>query len=283
MIVKKVFRWMGFVVAGLVAVALLGLAYVYFASERELGRHFVAADGAELLIPKDVVAIAEGERIARLAGCLHCHGEKLNGALVDDIPNLVRLVAPNISVRLPEYSDAQLATVLRKGVKPDGTSVLFMPSEMFRHMGDEDLSRLIAYLRSVPAVAEGVQEKTQVRVVGRALIAMGQFKVSALAIDTLPGAANTFDAGDPVSHGRYLTMNFCSECHGQNLEGFAPINAPPLNVAKGYSAEQFMRLMHDGAPIGDRQLKLMGPTSQARFSQFTPVEAAAIHAFLQSL
>ena len=49
-------------------------------------------------------------------------------------PNLVRLVAPNISTVLPNYSDAQLATVLRKGVKPDGKSVLFMPSEMFRHL-----------------------------------------------------------------------------------------------------------------------------------------------------
>ena len=75
---------------------------------------------------------------------------------------------------------------------------------------------------------------------------MGEFKTSALAIQTLPAAVNTFDAKDPVSRGRYLTMNYCSECHGQNLEGFAPINAPALEVAKGYSAEQFARLMQEG-------------------------------------
>ena len=279
---KKILQWMGFVVAGLAGIALLGFAYVYFASERELARHFQATDGAGLLIPKDVVAVAEGERIARLAGCLHCHGEKLNGGLVEDIPNLVRLVAPNISVRLPEYSDAQLATLLRKGVKADGSSVLFMPSEMYRHLGDEDLAQLIAFLRTVPATAEGVQEKTQVRIIGRTLIAMGEFKTSALAIQTLPAAFNTFDAKDPESHGRYLTMNFCSECHGQNLEGFAPISAPPLDVVKGYSAEQFARLMHDGVALGDRRTKLMSPTSQVRFSQFTPDEVAAVYAFLRS-
>ena len=279
---KKILQWMGFVVAGLAGIALLGLAYVYFASERELARHFQVANDTALVIPKDVVAIAEGERIARLAGCLHCHGEKLNGGLVEDIPNLVRLVAPNISVRLPEYSDAQLATLLRKGVKADGSSVLFMPSVMYRHLADEDLARLITYLRTVPATAEGVQEKTQVRIVGRVLIALGEFKTSALAIQGLPAAFNTFDDKDPVSQGRYLTMNYCSECHGQNLEGFSPINAPPLDVAKGYSAEQFARLMHDGVALGDRLTKLMSPTSQVRFSQFTPDEVADVHAFLRS-
>jgi mono/diheme cytochrome c family protein len=78
-------------------------------------------------------------------------------------------------------------------------------------------------------------------------------------------------------------MSFCSECHGQNLEGFAPINAPPLTVVKGYSLEQFTQLMRDGIPTGERELKLMGPTSRARFAHFTPEEISAVHAFLQTL
>jgi cytochrome c553 len=273
---------LGFVVAGVAALVLIAVAYVYFASERTMQRQYVAADERPLFVPSDVVSIADGQRIALLAGCPQCHGEKLNGGLVDDIPNLVRLVAPNISVRLPAYSDAQLATVLRKGVKPDGGSVLFMPSEMYRHLDDRDLGKLIAYLRTVPATAEGVQEKTEVRIIGRALLAAGEIKPAALAIQSLPPPSNTFDGSDPVSHGRYLTMSFCSECHGQNLEGFAPINAPPLDVAKGYSSEAFAKLMHDGVPLGDRALRIMGPTSQARFSQFTPAEVAAVHAYLHS-
>jgi cytochrome c553 len=281
-ILKKVLKWLGFVVAGLAALALIAIAYVYFASERAMHRQYVAADDRPLVVPSDVVSIADGQRIALLAGCLQCHGERLNGTLVDDIPNLVRLVAPNISVRLPAYSDAQLATVLRKGVKPDGSSVLFMPSEMYRHLDDRDLGKLIAYLRTVPATPEGVQEKTEVRIIARALLAAGAVKPAALAIESLPPPANAFDGADPVSRGRYLTMNFCSECHGQNLEGFAPINAPPLAVAKGYSSEAFAKLMHDGVPLGDRALRIMGPTSQARFSQFTPGEVAAVYAYLHS-
>jgi cytochrome c553 len=281
-ILKKVVKWLGFVVAGLGAVVGVAGAYVFFASERALHRHFAAVDGRPLAVPHDTAGIAAGKHIAQLAGCMHCHGEKLNGGLVDDIPHLVRLVAPNISVVLPKYSDAQLATVLRKGVKPDGNSVLFMPSEMYRHLADEDLGRLIAYLRTVPATAEGVQEKTEVRIIGRTLLAAGEFKPAALAIETLPPAANAFDAGDLLSRGRHLTMSYCSECHGQSLEGVAPIHAPPLVVAKGYSIEAFSKLMHDGVPLDDRELKLMGPTSRVRFSNFTPEEVAAVHAYLQS-
>lgn len=280
-IVKKFLKWMGFVVAGLAVVISLLLAGVYFASSRELAREYAVSDTAALTIPTEVAEIEEGHRIAQLAGCLHCHGDTLKGGLVDDIPNLVRLVAPNISTVLPKYSDAQLATVLRKGVKPDGKSVLFMPSEMYRHLGDRDLGRLIAYLRTVPVTIEGETGKTEVRVIGRVLLAKGDFKPAAQAIPLLPPAAKT--AEDPVGRGRYLTMNFCSECHGQSLEGFAPINAPPLDVVKGYSLEQFSRLMKEGKPIGDRDLKLMGPTSRVRFAHFSDDEIAAVHAFLQTL
>ncbi|MDF3019740.1 MAG: hypothetical protein K0Q92_1043 [Steroidobacteraceae bacterium] len=280
---KKFLKWTGFVVVGVVAVALAAFAWLYLASERVLAREYTATDPVSLTIPGEATEISEGHRIAQLAGCLHCHGDNLTGSVVDDIPNFVRLVAPNISTLLPAYSDAQLATMLRKGVKPDGHSVLFMPSEMFRHLGDADLARLIAWLRTMPAIPEGVEEKTQVRIIGRLILANGDYQPGALAIESLPAAVNTFDANDPVSHGRYLTMNFCSECHGQDLQGFAPINAPALAVAKGYSPEQFTRLMHDGVALGNRELKLMGPTSRARFANLTPDETAAVHAFLRTL
>jgi cytochrome c553 len=281
-IVKKFFKWTGFVAAGLAAVALIAFAWLFFASERVMNREFAPGHLAALAIPTDPEEVAKGHRVALLAGCLHCHGETLSGGVVDDIPNLARIVAPNISVALPAYSDAQLATVLRKGVKSDGHGALFMPSEMFRNLSDTDLARLIAYLRSVPATAEGVQESTEVRILGRLILATGDYTPAALAIDRLPAPVTTFDPKDPVSHGRYLTMSFCSECHGQNLEGFAPINAPALTVAKAYSLQQFSRLMHDGVPLSEQPLRLMGPTSQARFANFTADEVAAVHAFLQS-
>jgi cytochrome c553 len=283
MIVKKFLKWLGFVAAGLVGVALIGLAYIYFASERVLDRTYAVADQAALVLPSDAAEITEGRRIAQLGGCLHCHGEKLTGGVVEDIPNLVRMVAPNLSALLPGYSDTQLTTVLRKGVKPDGKSVLFMPSEMFRHLSDADLARLVAYLRTVPVTPEGVQEKTEVRILGRLILAKGDFNPAASNIESLPAAVAGFDANDPVSRGHYLVMNACSECHGQDLKGFAPANSPALVVAKGYSLEQFTRLMQQGVGLGERQFKLMSPTAKARFTQFKPDEVAAVYAYLQTL
>lgn len=277
---KKFLKWTGFVVAVLVGLLLLGIVWMYFASERALARTFTAVDSAALVVPADAESIAEGERIAQLAGCQHCHGDALAGQLVDDIPNLVRLVAANASVALPEYSDEQLATLLRKGVKADGTSLLFMPSEMFRHLSDADLARIIAWLRTVPATPEGVQEKTEVRLIARMLLAKGDIQVSAAAIQRLPPGVGGFDASDPVSHGKYLAMNFCTECHGQNLEGFDILGAPPLAVVKGYTLEQFAHLMKYGVPLGGRELRIMGSTSRGRFSRFTEKEVSALHAYL---
>jgi cytochrome c553 len=280
--VKKFLKWTGFVVGGLLGVALLGFAYLYFASEREVARQYTLVDDAALIIPTDAAEIAEGQRFAQLAGCMHCHGDNLAGTVVDDIPNLLRLVAPNISTRLPAYNDGQLATMLRKGVKPDGKSVMFMPSEMFRHMSDQDLARVIAFLRTKPPVAEGITETTQLRPIGRLIIATGDYQLAARVIESLPAADGAFDANDPVSRGRYLTMNFCSECHAQDLQGVTPINAPALAVAKGYSLGQFTKLMQQGVGLGDRELKMMSPTAKARFTQFTPDEIAAVYTFLQS-
>jgi len=280
--VKKFLKWTGFVVAAVAGVVLIGIGYVYFASERELSRHHEVAALPALTIPTDAASIAEGRHIATLAGCMHCHGENLTGTVVDDIPHLLRLVAPNISTKVVDYSDAEIATVLRQGVKPDGTSVVFMPSEMFRHLSDQDLSRVIAWLRTVPVNPVGIEEKTEVRLLGRLILAKGDIKVTAANIASLPPAVRAFDAGDAASHGQYLVMNYCTECHGQNLEGFAVIKAPALVVAKGYSAEQFSRLMSEGVALGERQLGLMKSVSKARFAHLTDDERQAVFAFLQS-
>jgi cytochrome c553 len=277
---KKILKWSGFVVAGLVVVVFALSAYVFIASSRELTATHTPRV-AELAIPADASDIAEGKRLATLAGCLHCHGDTLGGQLVHDFPNLARFVAPNVSGIANRYTDAQLDAAIRHGVKPDGTGMLFMPAEMFHHMRDEDAARIIAYLRTMPAV-EGTKDRMEIRPLGRALIAAGEFKTGPRGIADLPPSVSSFDVGDPVGHGRYLVMNLCTECHAQNLEGIPMAKSPPLSVAKSYSLEQFGKLMHDGVGLGERTFDLMTPTSKARFSQLKPDEVAAIHAFLQS-
>lgn len=278
---KKFFKWTGFVVAGIATLALLGIGWVYAASAIELGHEYAPATDPALTIPRDAADIAEGKRLALTVGCMHCHGEKFGGQVLHDFPNLVRFVAPNVSGVIKNYSDAQLEAVIRRGVKADGTSVLFMPSEMFHHLADDDVAKIIAYLRTVTE-ADGTSETTEIRPLGHFLIAKGDFKPAARSIVTMPAPVNRFDADDPVSHGKYLAMHLCTECHSQDLNGMVLAHSPPLSIAKSYSAEQFARLMRDGVAPGDRRLELMSPTAQKRFSHLTSDEVTAIYAFLQS-
>jgi cytochrome c553 len=279
-IVKNVLKWTGIVVIGLAGLALLGIAFVYFASVREF-RHTFSPAVASLQIPTDDASIVEGKRLAQLTGCLHCHGDQFGGQFLHDFPNVARFVAPNVSGVIRSYTDTQLEAVIRQGVKSDGRGVVFMPSEMFRHLRDEDVAKIVAYLRTVKP-ADGTADKTEIRMLGRFIFVKGDFKSAARANESLPPGLRTLDAHDPVSQGKYLAMNLCTECHSQNLEGMPIANSPSLTVAKSYSAEQFKRLMRDGVGLGDREFPLMSPTSKARFAHLTDGEVDALYAFLQA-
>ncbi len=278
---KKILKWTGFVAAGLVVIALLGIAWIYFASERALGHRYEVSEFPALVLPTDPADIAEGRRLAHVTGCTHCHSEKLTGAVPLDIPNVARFVAPNLTQKLTKYSDAQLVTLLRRGVRPDGTGVVFMPSDMIRHLDDRDLARVIAYLRTL-SPAEGIQGQTEVRIVGRFILASGSYETAAAAIEKAAPDAVPANLPAPAMRGRYLVMSACTECHGQDLNGNPAAKAPPLAIAKSYSAEDFSKLMHEGIALGGTQRELMSPTARARFAVFTPEETAAIYEFLQS-
>lgn len=273
---KKFFKWLGFVGAGFAVVVLIAIGYVYFASEREFARQYNATEILSVPLPTDATQTEEGHRLAQITGCTHCHGDNLAGGAPIDIPPLARFVPPNITSTLPEMSDAQLAGLLRRGVKRDGTGVWFMPSEMYRHLHDQDLARLIAWVRTVPP-SEGVTEHSQIHLMGRMIVTLGQFKSGARQIEETAGAPAI-----PPGRGAYLVMNACSECHGQDLNGIPEAKSPSLALAKAYSAEQFARLMRDGVGTGDRTFELMTPTAKVRFSHLTTEEVQAVYEFLQS-
>jgi mono/diheme cytochrome c family protein len=283
-IVKKFLKWTGFVVAGLVGLVCIGAGYVYFASERALNREhaFVAESFAPMSVDPAAraIEIAEGERLARITGCTHCHGEKLTGAPID-IPNIARFVAPNVTKIAPAYDDAQLATLIRRGIRRDGKGTVFMPAEMLVHLSDADLAKIIAYVRTVPQ-ADGITDRTEVRPLGRMIVAMGEFQAGPDAAAPFQSADILVDPADAVSRGRYLVMNACSECHGQDLGGREVAHSPPLTIAKTYSETEFAKLLREGVALGGRTTELMSPTAVARFSTLTPDEISSMYAFLQS-
>jgi hypothetical protein len=49
------------------------------------------------------------------------------------------------------YSDDELATIITKGIRPDGTRLQPpMPVASYANMTDKDVTAIIAYLRSLP-------------------------------------------------------------------------------------------------------------------------------------
>jgi mono/diheme cytochrome c family protein len=137
--------------SGAVAVvAVLGSAGIYVVSERILQRRYDLPPVA-LAVPTDATSIAEGRRLATLHGCYSgCHGRDATGSVMFDDAVIARIVAPDLTAAVRRYSDAQLALIVRHGLRPDGRSVMVMPAEAYAAMTDEDLGRIVAFLRSLP-------------------------------------------------------------------------------------------------------------------------------------
>jgi mono/diheme cytochrome c family protein len=278
--VKKVLRWLRNAVIGVIALALIAAVVIYALSELTLRRSYEAR-GTSVAIPADSASIAEGERLARIRGCLGCHRSKLEGGMFVDEPMLARIAAPNLTTAVRAYSDAELEGIIRHGVRPDGRSVLAMPSDMFRLLDDADLGKILAYLHSAPEVP-GQPRLVKPGPLGRLGIAIGKFKPAAEDVRRVETLSDSFPApGSPVALGAYLARTVCTECHGATLSGFEG-ETPDLRIAAGYSRDQFVRLMRTGVALGEREVGLMSEVARGRFTHFTDEEIEALYAYLLS-
>jgi cytochrome c553 len=99
-----------------------------------------------------------------IAGCGNCHtplgpngpemDKALSGRLVEQSDQYTA-IAPNLTPagEIKDWTDAQLMKAIREGIRPDG-KVLGppMPFEVYKGLSDSDLSSIVMYLRTVPAV-----------------------------------------------------------------------------------------------------------------------------------
>jgi mono/diheme cytochrome c family protein len=274
----RLLKWLGVALGALVVLTLLAALAVYVIGGRIFARTYDVAAPA-VTLPADSLAPARGERVARIRGCLGCHGSDLGGRVFFDEPGVARLVAPNLSRLVPSVSDAQLARAIRLGVRVDGRSVFAMPSPMFYHLSDADLSDLLAFLRTVPPVTDSLPP-SRLRFLGRLGLVLDQYPPLVREIDTtVPYPAVT--PREPAdSLGRYVALTSCTECHGLDLEGGG--STPSLRIVSGYSAEDFNRLMRTGVPLGGRKLGLMEEVALSRFAHLNDDEVAALYAYLKN-
>jgi cytochrome c553 len=175
---KRLLRWTGIALGALAGVLIIAYGILYMISERVFQR---AYDGprVSLTIPTDAAAIAEGRRLATIRGCFGgCHGKEAEGKVMFDQPMIAHIVAPDLTRAVRKYSDADLAAAIRHGVRPSGRSMIAMPSEAFVALSDEDLGRIIAFLKSLPPT-QGPGPDVSAGPLGRLGLVTGRFKVVA--------------------------------------------------------------------------------------------------------
>lgn len=282
---RGILRVSGYLGVGVLALATVGVAAVYVSSERTI-RQTWDVPLAVFDVPElDGAAaasedLAEGERLSRILGCYGgCHGATLEGGVFFEEPGVARLAAPNLSTALREQSDSELERVIRRGVLRDGRSVFAMPSPMFQHLADEDLVKILRFLRSQPE-AEGDPGPLTIGPLGRLGLALGQLRPLASEIHVEPPVLVPRD--DERAWGRYLAMTACSECHGQDLNGDPRGPVPSLRMAFAYPEEEWFRLLREGTGLGDRELGLMGAVARSRFRHFTDDEIRVLRSYLLS-
>ena len=108
--------------------------------------------------------VAYGKYMVTVSHCLDCHtpydaktGKRIDtrlgaGGFEFDMGELGIAITSNLTPAgsLPFYSDAELKTIIRTGIRPDGSKLL--PVMSFKHYAkikDKDIDAIIAYLRSL--------------------------------------------------------------------------------------------------------------------------------------
>ena len=275
---KGILRWLRIGLFSVVLLLIVAGAVIYLLSERILRRTY-SEPGVDIAVPRDSQSVTEGRRLSMVRGCSgDCHGMEIEGGVFIDHVLLARLVAPNLTASVRKYSNADLARIIRRGVRPDGSSVIGMPSEMFSGLTDEDLGKILAYLRSIPP-QPGPAPERRLGPIARVAFVAGKLQPAAELVRKAALSTGTYPPdGDSTAAGGYLARTSCTECHGLDLGGGD--TAPDLRIAAGYSFEAFTGLMRSGTALGNRELPLMSRVARGRFSHFTDQELRDLYTYL---
>ena len=278
---KRLLRWTGYVAGGLVALVVLAMLGIFGTSEWVLRRGHAAVP-EKLELPSRA-QLADAPRQAKLLGCVSCHGEGLGGREFLDVPNVVRIYAPNIPAIAARSTDHQIARAIRQGVGHDGRRLFVMPSANYQRLSDGEVSALIAYIRGLP-VGPGATEGFSARPIGRVAIATGKLQPQVAKLDWYR-TTGPIPAGKVHDTGQQMAGKYCGDCHGPALEGLTMESgdtAPNLSIAGAYDLDQFRTLMRTGKAAGNREVGLMSKVARDDFSHLTDAELKTLHGYLRA-
>lgn len=262
------------------------------ASERRLRRRYPAS--VATVAPRaDSAGLARGRHLYRTITCALCHGEDGGGAVYADQGPVMLLAGPNLTTGRGGVgalrSDPDLVRAIRHGIRPDGTSLIVMPSEVFVHLTDADLGALLGHIRSLPPVDREVPV-SHFGPVGRLLLATGRMDIL-VAPKTPPFEPGPdVEPGPTAAYGRYLAdISGCHGCHGYGLSGGRVAGPPDLPPASNltpaglarWTAGDFTALMREGRRPDGSQVHDFMPWRE--FRRMTDDDLAALWAYLQGV
>jgi len=239
----------------------------------ERGRYLAthAAVCANCHTPKD----AAGE---------HDHTRELSGAdcyidVIPQDPNAGCLSTANLTnheTGLKNRSDREIADLITRGVRPDGKALHpFMPYPYFANLREEDVSAIIAYLRTVPGIERTAAPSQP------PFLAPPQ-PAPAIEASSFPMPSEAYPERGAALRGRYLatSVSVCVSCHTPRDNGQLALNkafqgglsfkreaglpssypevvyssniTPHATGIAGYSVEQLVRVLKHGVDRNGR-------------------------------
>jgi mono/diheme cytochrome c family protein len=292
---KRVFKWIGIVLGGLVGFLLLTAVILHFVGLSRLNNAPEVAT-KPVSVPVDAAAVARGEHLVNVvSSCGLCHGENLGGQVFFDGEVGSYVFAANLTAGAggvgATFSDADWERAIRHGVGGDGRVLVIMPSNFYQHLSDADLGAIIAYLKTAPPVDNdlGVRRIGFPGSIMGGTIGFNDF-TRINGIDHANVGAKSATEGATAAYGEYLVnIALCGECHAANLAGIVGEDGPPPgpNLTPGgdlasWTEADFMAAMRTGQTPDGRSLDpemMPWPT----FSQMSDTELQAIWTYLQSL
>lgn len=286
-------RSLAIAVAGLLVAAV---GAVYGITSVRMGKDYGNVATRPMVLPADPETLEYGRRLATIRGCAGCHGPDLGGHAVIEDAMVAKLYATNLTRGVggvaAQYDVARWARAIRNGVGADGRALLFMPSQEYQGMSDEDVAALIAYMESAPPV-DRTMPKTRIGPLGRALFLAGQIPlVPAEIVDHAAEPVRSVERGVTVEYGRYLAAG-CVGCHGPGYSGGKVPGTPPdflpaTNLTPDpetgigtWTEADFFRALREGKRPDGTELDVFMPVRET--SQFTDDEIRAVWMFLQTL
>jgi mono/diheme cytochrome c family protein len=247
---KKIFKVFGWIALAVVLVLVALVGYVQLRYDRKFDAPY-----PDIKASTDSTVIARGKYLVYgLAHCAACHVPMdktravdngleipLSGGWEEHAEGFGTFRAPNLTpdkeTGIGNFTDPEIARVIRYCVKPDGT--LLAPFMLYQGLSDEDLTAIISFLRSQPPVEHKV-EPSELSFVAKALVAFGLLKPE--------GPASTPPVSIPqdttAAYGKYLASDVgnCRGCHikmddsghrvGPDFSGGGKF--PPNAFSKGY-------------------------------------------------